>query len=109
MEQRAASLVDRTDLESRVDRAPAPFPLILRGLLSVSPGERWSARVCEEWLDAKARTFISFEGTPLGEEPRHLRSTHPTLSTTRANEGSLRRNTPFRSMTGGVDGRQQAE
>ena len=37
----------RTDLESRVDRAPAPFPLILRGLLSVSPGERWRASVCE--------------------------------------------------------------
>ena len=40
----------RTDLWPRVTNAPEPFRPLLQGMLSETPGERWTASYCGEWL-----------------------------------------------------------
>ncbi|KAL6876796.1 kinase-like domain-containing protein [Trichoderma novae-zelandiae] len=70
-------------VKPHIDLAPPVFRPLLRGLLSESPGERWMAIQCEQWL----QTYVDI-GTSVhmaGEENRHVRSSHPTLSPIRAN------------------------
>lgn len=74
-------------IKPHIDLTPPVFRPLLRGLLLESPGERWIATQCEQWL----QTYVAI-GTSVhmaGEENRHVRSSHPTLSTIRADCASL--------------------
>ncbi|KAL7921872.1 kinase-like domain-containing protein [Trichoderma austrokoningii] len=74
-------------IKPRIDLAPPVFRPLLCGLLSESPGEIWTAAQCEQWLQTYAAIGTSVH--LVGEEIRHVRSSHPTLSTTRAQSAPL--------------------
>ncbi|PNY27177.1 Protein kinase-like domain protein [Tolypocladium capitatum] len=88
----------RNSIIPRLDLTPAGFEPLLRRLLSEAPGERLTASVCEEWLRTNAQELISIQVGDrcvllAGEERRHVRSIHPTLSTTRADNNPSPRST----------------
>ncbi|KID81284.1 CAMK family protein kinase [Metarhizium guizhouense ARSEF 977] len=83
----------------RLNLAPAKFRELLTGLLVLSPEGRWTASRAREWLQylphdmgnqaEDAKHGVSFVESDGGA--RRVRSAHPTLSTTRADNASLAR------------------
>lgn len=79
---------------------PGPkFRELLTGLLVLSPKDRWTASRAREWLqylphDMGNQAEDAKHGVSSVESDggaRHVRSAHPTLSTTRADNASLAR------------------
>lgn len=83
----------------RLNLAPAKFRELLTELLVLSPGDRWTASQAREWLQylphdmgnqaEDAKHGVSSVDSDGGA--RRVRSAHPTLSTTRADNASLAR------------------
>ncbi|TWU70521.1 hypothetical protein ED733_000393 [Metarhizium rileyi] len=81
----------------RLTLAPAEFQQLLTGLLVPSPEDRWSASEAREWLrhlphEVRIQAEVakySVSSIESDGSARHVRSVHPTLSTTRADNASL--------------------
>ncbi|OAQ59012.1 kinase domain-containing protein [Pochonia chlamydosporia 170] len=92
--QQHKTWVERSIMPRLSQTTPAEGGELLKGLLTLTPTERWTADQAEAWL--RPHSFSGQVGGVVGSDAsmengtsrRGVRSEHPTLSTTRANNAS---------------------